>query len=63
MDLATFDRLVTAQEIAAFLSVDAKTVLRPKELRSFSVDPGHRIVRWYPQNVCRWLEEKRNRTP
>ena len=61
LDLASFDRLVTAHEVAAYLDLDVKTVLRHKERRSFSLNLGHRIVRWYPQDVCRWLEGKRKR--
>jgi hypothetical protein len=57
-DLESIPELLTATDLGGFLRVDTKTVLRHKELRRFSLNLGHRIVRWSRIDVARWLEEK-----
>lgn len=50
---------LTAAEIGRILGIDPKTVLRSKELRSFSYDLGHRIVRWKVTEFEDYLRRKR----
>jgi hypothetical protein len=50
---------ITAEELGHLLGLDYKTVLRHKELRAFSLDLGHRIVRWYVPDVEAYLTRKR----
>jgi hypothetical protein len=46
---------LTADDLALLFQVDSKTILRHKELRSFSLDLGYRIVRWYAPDVEDYL--------